>query len=140
MALSYTYALARHVDTERVTFNAADPGFVFTDFGKKAGGSAGTLDSLLRPVAPLLIASPEKAARRSVIVAADHALAAGTGGCYAKGSLRTSSRRSRDSSFIDEVYALTDERLSSFGILDRAGTGLGGLRPHPDSACGPGPE
>jgi retinol dehydrogenase 12 len=116
MALSYTYALARRIDMEVVTINAADPGIVFTDFGKKAGGSAGVADRLLRPVAPLLIASPDKAARRSVLLAADPARAVGTGGCYAKGALRLSSARSRDSSVIDQVYALTEERLSSFGI------------------------
>jgi hypothetical protein len=72
-------------------------------------------DRLLRPVAPLLLAGPDKAARGSVLVAADPARAVGTGGCYAKGASRPSSARSRDSSVIDQVYALTEERLSSFG-------------------------
>jgi retinol dehydrogenase 12 len=116
MALSYTYAFAGRIDRQEITFNAADPGLVFTDFGKKAGGFAGLTDRLLRPVAPLLIASPEKAARRSVMVAADSGLAASTGGFYATGALRTSSKRSRDPLVIDQIYALTEERLSSFGI------------------------
>jgi hypothetical protein len=73
-------------------------------------------DRLLRPVAPLLIASPDKAARRSVLLAADPARAVGTGGYYAKGALRLSSARSRDSSVIGQVYALTEERLSALGI------------------------
>jgi NAD(P)-dependent dehydrogenase (short-subunit alcohol dehydrogenase family) len=116
MALAYTYALARRFDEKEVVFHAADPGAVFTDFGRKAGGSAGLMDRLFRPVAPVLIASPEKAARRSVLIAADPALAAGTGGFYAKGAARTSSAKSRDPLVIDQVDALTEERLSSFGI------------------------
>jgi NAD(P)-dependent dehydrogenase (short-subunit alcohol dehydrogenase family) len=116
MALAYTYALAQRTDAKEVTFAAADPGFVFTDFGKKAGGFAGLTDRLLRPVAPLLIASPEKAARRSVLLAADGAAAERTGGFYAKGALRTSSKRSRDQSVVDQVYGLTEEHLSSAGI------------------------
>jgi NAD(P)-dependent dehydrogenase (short-subunit alcohol dehydrogenase family) len=111
MALSYTYALARHLDGSGVTVNAADPGFVFTDFGRKAGGSAGMLDRALRPVAPVLIASPAKAARTNVMLAVDPALAGGTGGFYAKSELRTSSKRSRDPSVIDHVYDLTEELL-----------------------------
>ena len=49
MALAYTYALARRADEKEVIFSAADPGIVFTDFGKKAGGLAGLSDRLLRP-------------------------------------------------------------------------------------------
>ncbi|HUN36772.1 MAG TPA: SDR family NAD(P)-dependent oxidoreductase, partial [Trebonia sp.] len=75
MALAYTYGLARRIDEKEIVFNAAEPGFVFTDFGRKAGGSSGLMDRLLRPVAPVLIASPEKAARRSAMIAADPALA-----------------------------------------------------------------
>ncbi|HTU73633.1 MAG TPA: SDR family NAD(P)-dependent oxidoreductase [Trebonia sp.] len=116
MALAYTYALARRVDEQEVTFGAADPGIVFTDFGKKAGGFAGLSDRVLRPVAPLLIASPEKAARRSVLLAVDAAAAEGTGRFYAKGGLRMSSKRSRDPAVMEQVYEVTEERLSSAGI------------------------
>jgi NAD(P)-dependent dehydrogenase (short-subunit alcohol dehydrogenase family) len=116
MALAYTYAMARQVDHKEVTFNAADPGAVFTDFGRKAGGSAGQLDRLLRPVAPLLIAGPEKAARRSVLRALAPDAVRRSGGFYARGALRTSSKRSRDPSVIVDVHALTDERLTALGI------------------------
>jgi retinol dehydrogenase 12 len=117
MALSYTYALAGSVSEDEITFNAADPGFVFTDFGKKAGGFAAFSDRVLRPVAPLLIASPEKAARRSVLLAVAHGpRESSTGGFYAKGGKRTSSKRSRDRSVIDRIYTLTEDRLASLGI------------------------
>lgn len=116
MALAYTYALAQRVDENGVTFSAADPGIVFTDFGRKAGGFSGLSDRLLRPVAPMLIASPEKAARRSVLLAAAPAAAARTGGFYTKGALRTSSKRSRDPAVIEHVYSLTEERLAILGV------------------------
>ena len=117
MALAYTYALARSVGEHEVTFNAADPGIVFTDFGRKAGGFAAASDRILRPVAPLIFASPEKAARRSVLLAIDPAPpGTGTGGFYAKGALRASSKRSRDQAVIDQIYTLTEDRLSSLGI------------------------
>jgi retinol dehydrogenase 12 len=122
MALAYMYALAERVDEGEITFSAADPGFIFTDFGRKAGGFAGFTDRLLRPVAPYLIASPDKAARRSVLLAAnadagaDAAAAGGSGLFYAKGSLRTSSKRSRDPSVIKHVYELTERRLSAAGL------------------------
>jgi NAD(P)-dependent dehydrogenase (short-subunit alcohol dehydrogenase family) len=116
MALAYTYALARRVDEKEITFNAADPGAVFTDFGRKAGGSAGRIDRVLRPVAPLLIASPEKAARRSVLQALASNTSGRGGGFYARGALRTSSKQSRDPSVIAQVSALTEERLTALGV------------------------
>lgn len=66
------------------------------------------IDRLLRPVAPALIASPEKAARTTVMLAVGSALAGSTGGFYAKSEPRTSSKRSRDPSAVDRVYGLTD--------------------------------
>jgi NAD(P)-dependent dehydrogenase (short-subunit alcohol dehydrogenase family) len=116
MALAYTYAMAGQVDGTEVTFNAADPGAVFTDFGRKAGGSAGRIDRVLRPVAPLLIAGPDKAARRSVLRALAPDVVGRSGGFYARGASRTSSKRSRDRSVIAGVYALTEERLTALGI------------------------
>jgi NAD(P)-dependent dehydrogenase (short-subunit alcohol dehydrogenase family) len=117
MALSYTYALARHLDGQGVAFRATDPGVVFTDFGRKAGGGfAGAADRVLRPVAPLLIASPDKGAARSVVIAVDPALGSDTGGFYAKGTARTSSKQSRDQQTIERVRALTEARLASFGV------------------------
>ena len=38
------------------------------------------------------------------------------GALYAKGGLGSSSKRSRDPSVIDQVYALTEERLTALGI------------------------
>ncbi|GIF26707.1 NAD(P)-dependent dehydrogenase (short-subunit alcohol dehydrogenase family) [Actinoplanes tereljensis] len=116
MALAYTYGLARRIDENEVTVSAADPGAVFTDFGRKAGGSAGRMDRLLRPVAPLLIASPERAARRSVMLAMAPGNVRRTGAFYARGARRTSSRRSREKPVIDRVYALTEERLAELGF------------------------
>jgi NAD(P)-dependent dehydrogenase (short-subunit alcohol dehydrogenase family) len=116
MALAYTYGLAQRIDENEVTVSAADPGAVFTDFGRKAGGSAGRMDRLLRPVAPLLIASPEQAARRSVMLAMAPDNARRTGAFYARGARRVSSRRSREKSVIDQVYALTEEKLAELGF------------------------
>lgn len=116
MALAYTYAMARQIDETQVTFNAADPGAVFTDFGRKAGGSAGRMDRALRPVAPLLIAGPEKAARRSVLRALAPDAAGRSGGFYARGALRASSKRSNDPAVIAEVQAVTEERLATLGF------------------------
>jgi NAD(P)-dependent dehydrogenase (short-subunit alcohol dehydrogenase family) len=120
MALAYTYAMARRVDDSEVTFNAADPGTVFTDFGRKAGGSAAVLDRVFRPVAPLLIAGPEKAARRSVLRALAPDVVGRSGGFYAKGAARTSSKRSRSTATIGQVEALTDERLAASEIVTDA--------------------
>jgi hypothetical protein len=65
----------------------------------------------------VILASPEKAARRSVLLAIDPAPpGTGTGGCYAKGAMRASSKRSRDQAVIDQIYTLTEDRLSSLGI------------------------
>jgi NAD(P)-dependent dehydrogenase (short-subunit alcohol dehydrogenase family) len=116
MALAYTYAMAARVDVKEVTFNAADPGAIFTDFGRKAGGSAGVMDRVLRPVAPYLIATPEKAARRSVLRALAQDTVGRSGGFFARGALRTSSKRSRDAATIARVAALTEERLTDLKI------------------------
>jgi NAD(P)-dependent dehydrogenase (short-subunit alcohol dehydrogenase family) len=117
MALAYTYAMAARVNEKEVTFNAADPGAVFTDFGRKAGGSAGRMDRVLRPIAPYLLAGPEKAALRSVLRALAPDAVGRSGGFYARGAMRTSSKRSRDTSTIAQVEALTDKRLTALEIV-----------------------
>lgn len=116
MALAYTYAMAQRVDEKAITFNAADPGVVFTDFGRKAGGFAGRIDRVLRPVAPLLIASPEKAARRSVMRALAPDAAGRTGCFFARSTLGNSSKRSCDPSIVARVHALTEEWLTALGV------------------------
>jgi NAD(P)-dependent dehydrogenase (short-subunit alcohol dehydrogenase family) len=109
IGLAYTLALARR--WSEVTVNAADPGSVATNFGRRAGGVFGVIQRFGRP----LLAGPERGARTSIRLAADPGLDGRTGGYYRGGRLAVPSSRARDETYQERVWHETE------GILARLG-------------------
>ncbi len=110
--LACTYALAGRLDPGEVTVNAADPGNVATGFGRNGG-----VFRFFQGPARFLLAGPDEGARTAVRLAGGPALDGATGGYYAKGRPRRSSRTSRDPVYGEAVLAATG------ALLERAGFG-----------------
>ncbi len=107
LALMYTYARARRLDGQGLTFNAVSPGAVKTTLGTKAGGPIRIIQAITNP----FIGPPEKGSRGCVRLLADPDLATATGGYYSSAQLKTSSEKSRDRDAQDRVFEKTEREL-----------------------------
>ena len=107
LALMYTYAQARRLNGQGLTFNAVSPGAVKTTLGTKAGGPINIIQALTNP----FIGPPEKGSRGCVRLLADPALATATGGYYSSAQLKKSSEKSRDRDAQERVFEKTEREL-----------------------------
>jgi len=102
----FTLALSRRLEGSGVTVNAVDPGPVASNIGANNPGLAYRIAG---PLIRALFPGPERACRTAVMLAADPALAAATGGYY-----RSLKRRARplafDPAIGDRLWQLSAER------------------------------
>jgi NAD(P)-dependent dehydrogenase (short-subunit alcohol dehydrogenase family) len=111
--LAFTYALARRIDQQEVTVNAANPGNVATGFGRNGG-----VFRIFQGPARFMLSSPERGALTAVRLATEPALDGATGGYFAKGRPALSSATSRDPAYGELVVGET------IRLLERVGAGL----------------
>ena len=107
LALMYTYAQARRLDGQGLTFNAVSPGAVKTTLGSKAGGPFKIIQAVTNP----FIGPPEKGSRGCLRLLADPELSTATGGYYSSAQLKTSSETSRDRDAQERVFEKTEREL-----------------------------
>ncbi len=107
LALMYTYAQARRLDGQGLTFNAVSPGAVKTTLGSKAGGPFKIIQAVTNP----FIGPPENGSRGCVRLLADPELSTATGGYYSSAQLKTSSEKSRDRDAQERVFEKTEREL-----------------------------
>jgi NAD(P)-dependent dehydrogenase (short-subunit alcohol dehydrogenase family) len=99
----FTYELARRLAGTGVTANCLDPGFVRTELGREATGAFRMFIRLTRPFQ----ISPEAGAATSVHLATSPALAAVSGGYFAKRAPARSSALSRDQAAAKRLWQLS---------------------------------
>ncbi len=101
----FTYELARLLEGSGVTVNCAAPGVVRTNFGL-ADPSRGTrwMTALVRP----FMRTPEQGAHTPLYLASSPEVEGQTGGYYASGRPRRSSRRSHDPELAQRLWQVSE--------------------------------
>jgi retinol dehydrogenase 14 len=102
----FTYELARRLEGSGVTVNCAAPGVVRSNFGLD---DSGPFMRLLTPLARPFIRTPEQGADTSLYLASSLDVEGQTGGYYASGRARRSSRRSHDPELARRLWQVSEE-------------------------------
>ena len=114
----FTYELARRLAGTGVTANTLHPGLVRTGFGHNNGRAAGAFMTLSQ--LPPLAVTPRRGARTQVWLASSDAVHDRSGGYYARGRARRSSRISYDRDAQRRLWEASERLLSRSG--DAAGS------------------
>ena len=102
----FTYELARRLEGSGVTVNCAAPGVVRSNFG---GDDSGPFMRLMTPLVRPFMRTPEQGADTSLYLASSPDVEGMTGGYYASGRARRSSRRSHDPELARRLWQVSEE-------------------------------
>jgi NAD(P)-dependent dehydrogenase (short-subunit alcohol dehydrogenase family) len=102
----FTYELARRLEGSGVTVNCGVPGVTRTNFGRD---DSGAVMRLLTPLGRPFMRSPEQGADTVVWLASSPEVEGVTGGYYASGRARRSSRRSYDTELAGRLWRVSEE-------------------------------
>jgi retinol dehydrogenase 14 len=102
----FTYKLARRLEGTGVTVNCGAPGVTRTNFGRD---DSGPVMRLLTPLARPFMRTPEQGADTVVYLASSPEVEGVTGGYYASGRARRSSRRSYDTELAGPLWRVSEK-------------------------------
>jgi retinol dehydrogenase-14 len=102
----FTYELARRLEGTGVTVNCGAPGVTRTNFGRD---DSGPVMRLLTPLARPFMRTPEQGAITAVSLASSPEVEGVTGGYYASGRARRSSRRSHDTELAGQLWRVSEK-------------------------------
>jgi NAD(P)-dependent dehydrogenase (short-subunit alcohol dehydrogenase family) len=102
----FTYELARRLEGTGVTVNCGAPGVTRTNFGRD---DSGPVMRLLTPLARPFMRTPEQGADTVVYLASSPEVEGVTGGYYASGRARRSSRRSYDTELAGRLWRVSEK-------------------------------
>ena len=102
----FTYELARRLEGTGVTVNCGAPGVTRTNFGRD---DSGPVMRLLTPLARPFMRTPEQGADTVVSLASSPEVEGVTGGYYASGRARRSSRRSHDTELAGQLWRVSEK-------------------------------
>jgi len=103
--ISFTYELARHFSSQKITVNAMNPGLVATNVGQAAGGVSAKLKGLVDKIAGL---TPAEGAQTIIYLATSSDVTGVTGRYFVKEKSVPSSKITYDLEFCQRLWDVSE--------------------------------